>query len=100
MELADAVGVSYQQIQKYENEKTSLTLDRFFLIAKALGIQAQTLLPEQSQPVLSEKRALYSPSRDERTLLRLYRGVRDAATRRSVLRLLESIAERKKDAEA
>lgn len=36
-ELADILGISYQQVQKYESGQTQITLSRLFQIARALN---------------------------------------------------------------
>jgi transcriptional regulator with XRE-family HTH domain len=107
MELAEAIGVSYQQIQKYEKEKTQLTLGRFFLIAKTLDTPIQAFFTERRAAHLSEKRGEYSAAepveavipRDERILLRVFRGIADPRVKRSILRLVQSIAEQQKNPE-
>jgi transcriptional regulator with XRE-family HTH domain len=100
MELAEAVGVSYQQIQKYEKETSRLTLGRFFLIAKALDTPVQVFLADRKALYFTE-RGEYSAfetgkagtAKDERTLLRLFRGIGDTGVKRSIIRLVQSIAE-------
>jgi DNA-binding transcriptional regulator YiaG len=43
--LADAVGVSFQQLHKYERGLDRLTIGRLCLIAGALGASASDLIP-------------------------------------------------------
>lgn len=39
MTLADIIGISYQQIQKYEYGTSSLTVERLFQICDALDMK-------------------------------------------------------------
>jgi transcriptional regulator with XRE-family HTH domain len=45
IELGDAVGVSFQMVQKYETGKTGLTVTRLDEIAIALRCSLSDLLP-------------------------------------------------------
>jgi transcriptional regulator with XRE-family HTH domain len=38
MKLAEKIGVSYQQVQKYENGSSQITISRLEQIANALGV--------------------------------------------------------------
>jgi transcriptional regulator with XRE-family HTH domain len=38
IELAELIGTSYQQVQKYEYGTSSMSLDRIYFITNALGI--------------------------------------------------------------
>jgi transcriptional regulator with XRE-family HTH domain len=95
MELADRIGVSYQQIQKYENEKTQITLRRLIVLAKALDTRLTAIFPGPTTPRLSEKAAWQAPARprDERTLMELYSRIKSPQLKRTVLRLVRSIVE-------
>lgn len=47
--LAKLVGVTYQQIGKYEQKKNPVSLTMLFKIAKALKCSVVSLLPEEAQ---------------------------------------------------
>jgi transcriptional regulator with XRE-family HTH domain len=99
MELADRIGVSYQQIQKYEKERSQITLHRLFLIAKALDTPVQSFLTEQRASHFSEKSGKHLPgeppfpvlSREDRSLLRLFARIKNPQVKRMIIRLVESI---------
>ena len=95
MELADRVGVSYQQIQKYENEKSQITLQRLILLAKTLDTPLTAILPGLTGPRLSEKAGRQAPAhpRDERTLLDKYSRIKSPQLKRMVLLLVRSIVD-------
>jgi len=48
MELAEKVGVSFQQIQKYESGKSEITLSRLNDIAEALNISPAEILSDEA----------------------------------------------------
>lgn len=44
-ELAGKIGVSFQQVQKYENGSNRISISRLFMIADALNVSPAGLLP-------------------------------------------------------
>jgi transcriptional regulator with XRE-family HTH domain len=44
--LADAIGVTFQQIQKYEKGINRISASALIAIARALGVQVSALLPK------------------------------------------------------
>jgi transcriptional regulator with XRE-family HTH domain len=100
MGLAELVGVSYQQIQKYEKEKSQLTLARLLRIADALEVNVQAFFSDRYATLLSERKGVYSPagrreavlSMEERRFIRIFRRIKSLKVKQSVLRLLESMA--------
>ena len=95
MELADRVGVSYQQIQKYENEKSQVTLRRLIVLAQALDTPLTAILPGPTGARLSERTERPAPMRprDERTLLELFSRIKSPQLKRTVLLLVRSIVD-------
>lgn len=49
-ELANSVGISYQQLYKYEKGINRISVSRLVLIARALGIPPASLLPTEEIP--------------------------------------------------
>jgi transcriptional regulator with XRE-family HTH domain len=96
MELADRIGVSYQQVQKYEGGRSRITLDRLALVARALGTPLGAFLPEESARTLAEPDGLHL-GREEKRLVRLFTQIRSATLRRTVLRLVQHIVEQQQD---
>ena len=95
MELADRVGVSYQQIQKYENEKSQVTLQRLVVLAQALDTPLTAIFPGPAGSRVSEKagRARSASQRDERIFLDLYSRIKSPQLKRTVLLLVRSIVD-------
>lgn len=44
-QLADKIGVSYQQLYKYELGENAVPTDRLWAVCDALGVELETLLP-------------------------------------------------------
>ena len=59
--LAQAIGVSYQQIQKYENGTNRISADRLYLLGILLGVEIsyffkdKGLLPNKGRQIASNK---------------------------------------------
>lgn len=98
MGLAELIGVSYQQIQKYESGKSSISIERLFDIAEALDIPVTRFFPSEKE-VLSESVAKVtveeSPygelTEDEKRLLEFFRKIKDRNTKKAILKILEEI---------
>ena len=57
MRLAALVGVSYQQIQKYEKASGSISVERLEQISKAFKITIREFLPaEKAKPIKKSKK--------------------------------------------
>lgn len=57
MKLADMVGVSYQQIQKYEKAASSISVERLEQISKAFKIPIVSFFPVgKAQPAKKSKK--------------------------------------------
>jgi transcriptional regulator with XRE-family HTH domain len=98
-ELGDRIGVSFQQVQKYENGANRIGAGRLTQIAGVLSVPLSALfdgaaaggslgLPSVRQ-MLSRPRAL--------RLLRAYDRIRDTRTAAAVLALVEALGRRRRD---
>lgn len=86
--LAEKLGVSYQQIQKYE-KGGGITVSRLIQIAEAFGVPINTFLGEAEA---GQTRPLYpSLSKDELKLIMLYRGLKKKRLNDGFIKMLESI---------
>ena len=101
-ELADHLGVTFQQVQKYENGKNRVGIGRLTKIAKALRIPVTNLLgtddsfggkPKGHDETSSPLRLLTVPCAVR--LLRAYGTLTDGIMRRSLVQLVERAAARR-----
>ena len=89
MQLADRIGISYQQVQKYERGINRLTLSRIEQIAEALGMPSSFFLDEEDPRKGGEPNALQAIFKEEARLLMLYRGLRSKKLKRGFLGMIE-----------
>ena len=97
--LAEKLGVSFQQIQKYERGANRISVSRLCGIAEALKIEIAALLlglPQISQsPSASEmdlERAVYAASPEGARLLDAFRAL-PIRSRRMTLGMIKALAE-------
>lgn len=92
-ELADAVGVTYQQIQKYERGDTRLTVGRLFDIGLVLGVPIEWFLDglHDDGPVHGGLSAMLA-DRDAAELVRIFSNVKNPKVRRQFLDLAKVLA--------
>jgi transcriptional regulator with XRE-family HTH domain len=50
-ELGNRIGVTFQQVQKYESGTNRISLDRLVQVGRALDVDVRYLLPGQALPV-------------------------------------------------
>lgn len=75
-ELAQRLGLSYQQVQKYEVGTNGLSLSRALQMAGALGITLDRLMPDAPQPTAGgDGQDPMALDRGTRRMARLYHGL-------------------------
>lgn len=95
MALAEKIGISYQQLQKYENGTDNISLYRLQQICEALNIPVSSIIEvlEDAEPgEIAEDISKYGLSKEERTLLDLFRRITNKDIRRGLLLELKGIA--------
>ncbi len=99
MELAEQVGVSFQQIQKYEKGINRISAERIQQIAKALGTSVNTFFEKEKVLMVSEPFQEYSRgtsmsvTQEEAKLLQLFRRIENKKLREGLLQQLRGLAE-------
>lgn len=97
--LANVLGVTFQQVQKYEKGVNRVGAGRLFEIARHFGIQIQDLFPEPTAPSsnsaggaphLAELEALVA-SMDTLHLIRAFQAVTDTRQRKRILALVQEL---------
>ena len=95
-QLADLLGVTFQQVQKYEKGVNRIAVARFLDIAQALGVSACEVLEGLRPGRKSDhnednlQSALARPGVAE--LVRLHMSLRNEKVRRRVLDLVRAMA--------
>ncbi|MDP2277965.1 MAG: helix-turn-helix transcriptional regulator [Nitrospirota bacterium] len=94
MVLAERVGISYQQIQKYEKGVSEISVSRLSQIAHALNIPLSRFVLDEEKMMVSESVSPYGTLSDnEIELLKLFRRIRDKKLKDGFLIAIKSIAE-------
>ena len=90
-QLAEKVGVSYQQIQRYENGSSMLNVENMQRIAKILNIPAASLFILNQAQVVAEPQLPYE-SREEKLLLRHFRDLSSKADKHLAISVIRKMA--------
>ncbi|MEW6667768.1 MAG: helix-turn-helix domain-containing protein [Thermodesulfobacteriota bacterium] len=105
IELAGKIGVSFQQVQKYEKGATRISVARLQDIAEAMGVDIGFFFEEKgSETRVSDQESGYSPrgdhslmlqylSMEERVLLKLFRKIDNKKIREGIVKQLRGIVE-------
>jgi transcriptional regulator with XRE-family HTH domain len=96
MKLADLVGVSYQQIQKYEKGASSISVDRLKQLSKALDVTIFTFFPAEKKGSLKESKLAVKMSKEEQVLLENFRKTKAKKARTALFEFSKLIAKNKK----
>nr|WP_314433400.1 helix-turn-helix domain-containing protein [uncultured Brevundimonas sp.] len=89
------VGVSFQQVQKYENGQNRIPASRLHSLAQALGVPIAALFPEQADTADNEELVLFramTATPEGRRLASGFARIEDLAVRRAVTQLVEVLA--------
>ncbi len=89
MELAEKIGITYQQFQKYEKGKSKITVDRLIDIAKALDVPLSTILVE-----IYKDDNIKTYSYEEIVLLEYFRKISEPELKKSLLNIFKKLAEK------
>ena len=96
--LAEKIGVSYQQIQKYEKGDSELKINRLESIAEALEVPLLELininsseLSDPKQNYREKNQKLFQLTKEEQDFLRLYRKIKSPDVRKSIIALIKSL---------
>ena len=105
--LGDAVGLTFQQIQKYENGANRVGASRIYHLATALNVPVSFFfdaMPSELVGELPESRAEedWMPGdllaeRETLELLRDYHRITDATLRKKLLNMVRAMAENMRD---
>ncbi len=108
-ELAERIGISFQQIQKYEKGSSRISVMRLQQIAEALGASPASFLEEgEKRFKITDVSVKYSDdessretpneplSKEEIALLRLFRKVKNRKLREGILKQVRGVVELEK----
>jgi transcriptional regulator with XRE-family HTH domain len=94
-ELGDQLGVSFQQVQKYENGTNRVGSGRLYQIAAILGVHVSTLFRGGERTEKLKDPGLLDLLTEPQSvrLIRAFSKITDSTVRRSLVQLAEKFAE-------
>lgn len=97
--LGERLGITFQQIQKYENGKNRVSPSRIHQISEIFQVPISFFFPDggQTEPVSqsierSDEISLFLQTAEGRELNHAFRRIRDPKVRRAVVALAKSMA--------
>ncbi|NQV80910.1 MAG: helix-turn-helix transcriptional regulator [Alphaproteobacteria bacterium] len=90
-QLADALGISYQQVQKYETAANRVSAGRLFEIAAKLDTEIGFFFEGLDPSLLATPVEHGGKSRSTVDLVRSFDGIRDGAVRSAVVGLIKEL---------
>ena len=94
--LAKHIGLTFQQVQKYERGTNRISCSVLFRIGKALEISPASLLPEQDSAPVSQVATSLTRLRGLEDVIKDYARL-DARAQRAVWRLIRDLAPPEED---
>lgn len=94
MALADRLGVTFQQVQKYENGGNRISASRLFAIAAALGVPISYFFEgiEGAQAGATVKQGSMVVDKDGAELLRAFNSIEDQKARRTLVDIVTLVS--------
>ena len=106
-QLGDALGITFQQVQKYENGSNRIGASRLYQISKILDVPVLYFYEDMPDDVERPRKALKRPTRDESDLdtmhkretlelVRAYYRIENAAVRDRLRETVRAVAGEKR----
>jgi transcriptional regulator with XRE-family HTH domain len=93
-ELANAIGLTFQQVQKYEKGTNRISASKLYEIAQALNVEVAALFADAtpSEVAGDGEAETAMPTRTNLQIVRTLSQVRNARVQRKVLELISALA--------
>ena len=91
-ELGDRIGVSFQQVQKYERGANRVSASTLMLMAKAFGVSASEILQACELSAVATGAPVFLSNPLEQELLNGFRGIVSSGRRKAIVGLVNEIA--------
>jgi len=91
-ELANAIGLTFQQVQKYEKGTNRISASKLFEIAQALNVEVASLFADAASDAANAGDAEAMPTRTNLQIVRTLSQMRNARVQRKVLELISALA--------
>ena len=96
-QLGEALGISYQQIQKYETGANRVSAGRLYLIARKLAVQPGWFFEPSLADTNTEFSSEISASRLITDLIRSFSRIEDERVRTQIMALVRALADPRPD---
>jgi Predicted transcriptional regulators len=95
-ELARAVSLTFQQVQKYESGANRVSASRLYHIAEALDVPVSFFFDDvpRLDGLSDTPKPQFEPDRELLELTRNYRSITDAEVRRGIYELVKRLAQK------
>ena len=93
--LADALGVTYQQVQRYENGTNRLNVENIQLIADILSLPVSHFFASDKTLMVAEEATPYLPA-DETKLMKYFRKIENDSSKNLVIQVARLVAKEKR----
>jgi transcriptional regulator with XRE-family HTH domain len=90
-QLADAIGVTFQQVQKYERGSNRISASKLWLIADRLGVSPSSLVSALPSPTGRSTSELATENDEQGRLLRAFGRITDPQRRQTVIDVAEGL---------
>lgn len=84
--LAEILGVTYQQVQRYEKGVNKLNVENIQIIADALSVPVSYFFEPEKTSMIAERPSHYSPAEEDR-LLKYFRKIKGSSSKNIVLQV-------------
>mgnify|MGYP001809889853 FL=1 len=91
-ELGHAIGISFQQVQKYENGSNRIAASDIIAVSAALGTTPEAFFPSGQETSAGSSTALLLKA-DALQLMGAFTRIRSPKTRRMIVRLVQAMIE-------
>ena len=93
-DLAKSVGLTFQQVQKYESGANRVSASRLYHIAESLDVPVSFFFDDMPREggLAEAPKPAFEPDRELLELTRNYRSISDAEVRRGIYELVKRLA--------
>ena len=100
-DLAKSVGLTFQQVQKYESGANRVSASRLYHIAESLDVPVSFFFDDMPREggLAEAPKAAFEPDRELLELTRNYRAITDTEVRRGIYELVKRLASREEAGE-
>jgi transcriptional regulator with XRE-family HTH domain len=84
-QLAEILGVTYQQVQRYENGTNKLNVENIQAVSDALSVPVSYFFEAEKTLMIAEKRSAYSTA--ESKLLKYFRKIKNSSLKNTVIQV-------------